>query len=80
MVGWCSWLSHLVNIVNSNTEKVLGSSPSLIIIFLTSESTRTSLGLNRIFGGFFGSSGSGEVHAKRGEVAGPTIYLGKQAG
>jgi hypothetical protein len=47
---------------------------------LTSESTRTSLGLNRIFWGFFGSSGSGEVHAKRGEVAGPTIYLGKQAG
>jgi hypothetical protein len=33
MVGWCSWLSHLVNNVNSNTEKVLGSSPSLIIHF-----------------------------------------------
>jgi len=35
MVGWCSWLSHLVNSdVNCNAEKVLGSSPSLIIHFL----------------------------------------------
>jgi hypothetical protein len=34
MVGWCSWLSHLVNTVNKQySEKVLGSSPSLIIFF-----------------------------------------------
>ncbi len=32
--GWCSWLSHLVNIVDNIPEKVLRSSLSLVKFFI----------------------------------------------
>lgn len=36
MAGWCSWLSRIVN-----TDKVLGSSPSLVNIFAQGHSWRS---------------------------------------